>query len=325
MSLTAIAEALAALCEGTATIEDAAGRTVVRAGAEVGNGVPLHVDVTNNSGYAGLIRLDATATRIDLTTVLDTVAPVVARHLAELRVDDDSARHRDLAALLRGPDTAAIGRLGLDETRRYTVVAFAAQDPAGLLRAIGTYWTAFRQPAEYSVVDGTLYALVVADIAPNRLTDVVRRAVASAHQVVRAGIAPAGPPAEISHGRRLADQVLRVVVAAKDDEPVRSFDEVRHRLLLLELRDAAACRPDLALDAVTRIAEHDSANHTAYLPTLRAYLDAFGDVAVASSSVSVHHKTFRYRLRRIAELFGLRLTDPDERLAVHLALRLSDA
>jgi DNA-binding PucR family transcriptional regulator len=36
-------------------------------------------------------------------------------------------------------------------------------------------------------------------------------------------------------------------------------------------------------------------------------------------------KTFRYRLRRIAELSDIHLTDPEERLAVHLELRLKDA
>ena len=56
--------------------------------------------------------------------------------------------------------------------------------------------------------------------------------------------------------------------------------------------------------------------------TLRAYLDAFGDVGLAADCLGVHPNTFRYRLHRIVKLAGLDLDDPDERLAVELRLRL---
>jgi DNA-binding PucR family transcriptional regulator len=36
----------------------------------------------------------------------------------------------------------------------------------------------------------------------------------------------------------------------------------------------------------------------------------------------VHPNTFRYRLRRLVEMFGVDLEDPDTRLLLHLQLRL---
>jgi DNA-binding PucR family transcriptional regulator len=44
-------------------------------------------------------------------------------------------------------------------------------------------------------------------------------------------------------------------------------------------------------------------------------------VPVAAERLHVHRNTFRYRLRRIEELAGIDLDDPDERLVAELQLR----
>jgi DNA-binding PucR family transcriptional regulator len=59
--------------------------------------------------------------------------------------------------------------------------------------------------------------------------------------------------------------------------------------------------------------------------TLRCWLDAFGDVPAAAERAHVHPNTFRYRLRRLAEVAGLDLSDPDQRFAAMLQLRLLPA
>jgi DNA-binding PucR family transcriptional regulator len=56
--------------------------------------------------------------------------------------------------------------------------------------------------------------------------------------------------------------------------------------------------------------------------TLRAYLDAMGDVVAASKRISVHPNTFRYRLRRLVELFDIDVKNVDERLVLELQFRL---
>ena len=72
------------------------------------------------------------------------------------------------------------------------------------------------------------------------------------------------------------------------------------------------------------LAEQDATKGTAWVATLRAYFDAFGDMAAAAAMVNVHPNTFRYRLRRITEVFGIDLDDPDERLVAELQLRFLD-
>ncbi|MEU6659996.1 helix-turn-helix domain-containing protein [Streptomyces sp. NPDC046821] len=54
-----------------------------------------------------------------------------------------------------------------------------------------------------------------------------------------------------------------------------------------------------------------------------AWLDATGDIASAAAHVRVHPNTLRHRLRRVRELFGLDLNDPEVRLAAWLELRVA--
>ncbi|HSO30698.1 MAG TPA: helix-turn-helix domain-containing protein [Candidatus Sulfomarinibacteraceae bacterium] len=58
-----------------------------------------------------------------------------------------------------------------------------------------------------------------------------------------------------------------------------------------------------------------------HLATLRALLD-HGGVNEAAAALGVHRNTVAYRLRRIEELTGWRLSDPEIRLPLSVALRL---
>jgi DNA-binding PucR family transcriptional regulator len=67
--------------------------------------------------------------------------------------------------------------------------------------------------------------------------------------------------------------------------------------------------------------EYD-ANHGAELVrTIEAYVESGRSVGATSSSLDVHRNTVKYRLRRITELSGLDLTDPDTAFNVQFAGR----
>ncbi|MFF5232459.1 helix-turn-helix domain-containing protein [Dactylosporangium sp. NPDC000521] len=68
---------------------------------------------------------------------------------------------------------------------------------------------------------------------------------------------------------------------------------------------------------------YDAKHNTNLVDTLRAWLDAFGDAVAAAAAMYVHPNTFRYRLRRVAEVGPLDLHDPDARFAAMLELRLA--
>ncbi|MFN2522755.1 MAG: PucR family transcriptional regulator [Mycobacteriales bacterium] len=131
-------------------------------------------------------------------------------------------------------------------------------------------------------------------------------------------------PQGLSHLGQLYVEVelaLRVQAARDSLEPVH-VDDVRAATVLVQLRDLAAERPGLLAGKVRLLEESDRDRSTTYVATLRAFLDAFGDVRVAADTVGVHPNTFRYRLRRLSELVGLDLDDPEQRLVAQLQLHL---
>lgn len=88
------------------------------------------------------------------------------------------------------------------------------------------------------------------------------------------------------------------------------------------MRDLIAARGDAITGPVARLMTYDAAHGSDLVQTLRAWLDAFGDVSAASQALFVHPNTFRYRLRRLSEVGELDLADPEARFAVLLQLRL---
>jgi DNA-binding PucR family transcriptional regulator len=101
-----------------------------------------------------------------------------------------------------------------------------------------------------------------------------------------------------------------------------SIDDVRVDSMLLELRDLLAADGLQATGSLARLLDYDRKHHAEMLATLRAWLDAFGDVNRAAATVHVHPNTFRYRMRRLTEISGIDLDDPDARFGAMLQLRL---
>ena len=135
----------------------------------------------------------------------------------------------------------------------------------------------------------------------------------------------AGLPA----ARACADRVLRVLRSAAGTggpsgaggRRVARLADVHAQALLMELRDLAAAHGDRPTGPVARLSAYDAEHGTNLIETLRAWLDAFGDVAAASAAMFVHANTFRYRLRRLTEVSGIDLGDPEQRFAAMLQLR----
>jgi DNA-binding PucR family transcriptional regulator len=93
------------------------------------------------------------------------------------------------------------------------------------------------------------------------------------------------------------------------------------QVLLARLAEVAADEPISPLGPLRTLIERDTRQNTQLVETLRAYLDAFGDVAVAADRLGIHHNTLRYRLQKLREIPGLDLADPEQRLALQLQLR----
>jgi DNA-binding PucR family transcriptional regulator len=65
-----------------------------------------------------------------------------------------------------------------------------------------------------------------------------------------------------------------------------------------------------------------SGDASALVPTLEQYLDHAGDARLTADAMFLHKSSLYGRLRRIEEVAGVDLSSGDDRLELHLALRL---
>jgi len=70
------------------------------------------------------------------------------------------------------------------------------------------------------------------------------------------------------------------------------------------------------------LVEHDDRKQGDLIRTLSGFFEANGNLAEASKALDVHRNTLVYRLGRISELTGLDLEKADNRLILHLALKV---
>ncbi|MFF9561317.1 PucR family transcriptional regulator, partial [Streptomyces albus] len=68
---------------------------------------------------------------------------------------------------------------------------------------------------------------------------------------------------------------------------------------------------------------HEDSKSEALLATLESFLDNAGDVKRTSEALCVHRGSLYYRLRRIQEITRADLANGDDRLALHLSLKVA--
>lgn len=277
-------------------------------------------------------------------------AKLVAMHLLRLRAGADVERRlrADLVATMLegGPGAAdAAARLGL-AGRPVVVLAMGLPDasPEGArslasleaerqraAEALALHLSAMQPGAAVALLGGVTYGIV--PVPPGRCDADERVAAVARDFLERTGDRMPGligvgrvtaDVAGLTGSRGDADRALRVLRSRSGSRRVARAADVHVDSLLLELGDLVGddARPT---GPIARLLGYDVAHGGVLVPTLRAWLDTFGDVIAAASAVCVHPNTFRYRLRRIAEVSGLDLDDADSRFAAMLQLRLLDA
>ncbi|MEV7018423.1 PucR family transcriptional regulator [Streptomyces sp. NPDC093991] len=132
--------------------------------------------------------------------------------------------------------------------------------------------------------------------------------------------APAGP--------------IAASAAYKQAEQALSVARRRGRVLVEhEQMAAGSVLPLLADDAVKAFADgllralrdHDATGRGDLVASLRAWLSRHGQWDAAAADLGVHRHTLRYRMRRVEEILGRSLDDPDVRMELWLALKATAA
>jgi hypothetical protein len=91
----------------------------------------------------------------------------------------------------------------------------------------------------------------------------------------------------------------------------------------LLLRSEPGLARELAGDHLAPLAELPAGSRARLTETLRVWLAEQGRLKPVAERLGVHPQTARYRVRRLRELFGAALDDPDQRFWLELALRVT--
>ena len=270
----------------------------------------------------------------DAESILESTTPVVASCLASQ--DQSAARSRDSRGKVLGQ---LLGVSNADQAMGYSlpgptvlvgVMRAGQHDDSEILDArladvLSMQAQRFQGAGLAAALDGKVYALlpfVERSQFENQLRNSLSHAGLSHGHVAVSGVnlAQALPQA-----RHQIDRLLRLHEGSQvSGVDFLHVNDVLSGLWLAEVGDAIRGAEAMTSGVVRTMAEHDEEHGTEYVSSLRAWFEACGDIRAAAAKVHVHPNTFRYRVARASDIFGLRMDDPDERLLLHLQLRLGD-
>ena len=275
-------------------------------------------------------------------------AKVVALHLLRIRAGANVERRLRadlLSTALEGGEGAAyaLERLGIENAH---VIVFAvgilstdedSLDGASgrqvqrqrIADAIAIHFAAVHPKACAALLGDTIYILLpvqsadVGEAQAARLASHFLTRIGQRKRIMMGIGRVASGPRGLVRSRDAAERALRVLMEHRPSASrVALFSGVHIESLLLELRDRMAIGAEQITGPVMRLLAHDQANGTDFVETLRRWLDYMGDVSSAAETLHLHPNTFRYRLRRLAEIGEMDLTDPEARFAAQLQLRI---
>ena len=271
----------------------------------------------------------------DADAILRSAAATASGHLVWLQARALSQRRFNegvLQQLLSGDaDIAtAAGWLGVQADQPCSVLIAWTPDPLNrrrLSNLLSMHFSAYRHTT-MSVVARSTVELVFCDLGKPGIgldvaRDLVTRAAHSMNQPVLAAVGPTGDSLDdLPRSHRDADAALRVLRrrAAAGETRVAGFAELRSAIQVDRVHQLIAEDAGLLDGHAQTLLQWDEERGTYLAESLRAYLEAFGNVADAAERSHVHPNTLRYRVRKACGIAGLDLADPDQRLMAQLHL-----
>ena len=133
-----------------------------------------------------------------------------------------------------------------------------------------------------------------------------------------------GTPHEGPIGLRASAAEARIALvaarAAGRPDGVATHDAVGIKRMLMEWYASDTARTSVR-DQLAPLERLGPARGETAIRTLAAYLDQQGSIVRTAEALHLHRNAVTYRLRRITDLLGVDLDDPDQRLVLQLACR----
>lgn len=122
---------------------------------------------------------------------------------------------------------------------------------------------------------------------------------------------------------REAKDAMSISGQLGDSEGTTFYGDLKLYQLLLSVKDRNLEHlRRFYSESLMPLVEHDERKGGELIRTLNGFFEANGNLAKAAIDLDVHRNTLVYRLERISELTGLDLNDADNRLILHLALKV---
>lgn len=227
---------------------------------------------------------------------------------------------------------------GFDPSVSYVVSVFRAVSSNGQILPLESLISLVRDDMTRRQVEGAVGQYVDVIVALYPVDDTgglvrVRTAIDELRQqlatrtpsgLVAAGISrPSQGLASLRDAYREAKDAVSIAGELNDVEHTTFYGDLKLYQLLLALKERnLANLHQFYEETLDPLVEHDNRKQSDLIRTLEGFFAANGNLAKAAQDLDVHRNTLVYRLERISELTNLDLNDADNRLILHLALKV---
>ncbi|WP_072807236.1 PucR family transcriptional regulator [Rhodococcoides yunnanense] len=268
----------------------------------------------------------------DADRVLRGAAAVAARLVKRIRDAPNNEAvqiQRLLGARGGGVDVPSLAAsLSISASGPVAVVGFAAIGDrviVGLSSSLRLHASAFHRSSLATTIGDRVYVLFPGSSSGNAVESWTREVITR----VESGTGIALRAAVAASIRTLSDtaaarfEVDRVLDRTTGENRVTTLAESRTSVLLGEIVELVGNHEQLIDPRIALLQRYDAKNDGVMTESLEAYLAHFGDVRAAAADLRVHPNTLRYRIKRVEDILGTNLGDPDDRVLIELQLRIA--
>lgn len=278
----------------------------------------------------------------DVSELLVQAAQILLPHLREYhlgRLSQSHQRNQNLRSLFEGATVRdeLLLELGLAPATGYVLVAarradgepFGGHERSRVMDIMSLYFQAYRWGAASIVIGGTAYCLLAAsdrtseEVIQGAVKGLVKTCAKNLGAQLHIAISGAMPDAhEIPHARSDAERLLASLGRqAYQEGRIMTASQGAIALALDRAADAALAAGANPYRKLAMLEAYDSKRDSNLVESLATFLAHRGNVSAAADRLHLHKTSLRYRLRRIAEISGISLEDPNEYLLCLLLLR----
>lgn len=276
-------------------------------------------------GVLALIDPGESASRPE-RVALGHAATALALELAHLHnlAETELRLGRDLVEELlsgAGEETmlARADALGYDLRRPHRIVVVTGPVDEGFGRAVGT---AMRETGVGSLLAARGREVVVlsdADGSWSRFRAAVRRELGGG--LCRVGVGGAyDRPSDLPRSYHEALLALRLQTAVTGEHQATEFDRLGVYRLLADVTEPGSVER-FVREWLDDLLDYDEGKGSELVGTLSRYLECGRSYEATTAALAIHRSTLKYRLRRIREISGHDLSDPDTYFNLQLAAR----